>query len=123
MIFSNFSLLYTTHKELLKKLIETGRQIVADANNADYTRFSKIFIHFEPIFLAIYAAFVNRFEITNAVFEVLEKNNSKFAAFLKKCQELPECKRQSLKELLIKPIQRLPSISLLLNRKNCFKQT
>lgn len=39
----------------------------------------------------------------------------RFHAFLKKCQSRPECKRQSLAELLIRPVQRLPSISLLLN--------
>ena len=33
------------------------------------------------------------------------------------CQTKPECGRQSLTELLIRPVQRLPSITLLLNGK------
>lgn len=45
-------------------------------------------------------------------------NKPRFHAFLKVRQTKPECGRQSLKELLIRPVQRLPSISLLLNGKN-----
>lgn len=39
----------------------------------------------------------------------------RFHAFLKICQSRPECGRQSLQDLMIRPVQRLPSISLLLN--------
>lgn len=39
----------------------------------------------------------------------------RFHAFLKGRQTKPECGRQTLQELLIRPVQRLPSISLLLD--------
>lgn len=39
----------------------------------------------------------------------------RFHAFLKICQAKPECGRQFLQDLMIRPVQRLPSISLLLN--------
>uniref|UniRef100_A0A2K6M1J9 Epithelial cell transforming 2 n=1 Tax=Rhinopithecus bieti TaxID=61621 RepID=A0A2K6M1J9_RHIBE len=39
----------------------------------------------------------------------------RFHAFLKINQAKPECGRQSLVELLIRPVQRLPSVALLLN--------
>ena len=44
-----------------------------------------------------------------------DKKNLRFHAFLKKCERRPECSRQTLTELMIRPVQRLPSISLLLN--------
>jgi len=43
----------------------------------------------------------------------------RFHAFLKVCQSKPECGRQSLQDLLIRPVQRLPSINLLLNGLYC----
>lgn len=39
----------------------------------------------------------------------------RFHAFLKINQAKPECGRQSFQDLMIRPVQRLPSISLLLN--------
>lgn len=41
----------------------------------------------------------------------------RFHAFLKINQAKPECGRQSFQDLMIRPVQRLPSISLLLNGK------
>lgn len=46
-----------------------------------------------------------------------DKNKPRFHAFLKVCQSKPECGRQSLQDLLIRPVQRLPSVNLLLNGK------
>ena len=43
-----------------------------------------------------------------------------FTRFLKIGQGKPECGRQSLEELMIRPIQRLPSITLLLNGNTLF---
>ena len=52
---------------------------------------------------------------TTAKTREVDKRNPRFHAFLKKCERRPECSRQSLTELMIRPVQRLPSISLLLN--------
>lgn len=52
--------------------------------------------------------------------EMLQKiscERPRFHAFLKIAQNKPECGRQSLQELLIRPVQRLPSMSLLINGK------
>lgn len=43
-----------------------------------------------------------------------ESKSPKFHAFLKKCESRPECGRQTLQQLLINPVQRLPRYSLLL---------
>ena len=61
-----------------------------------------------------YPAFVNFYEDRVNIMETLEKENSRFHAFLKINQAKPECGRQTLAELFICPVQRLPRIILLL---------
>lgn len=62
-----------------------------------------------------YPPFVNFFEKTREHLLQCDQTNPRFHAFLKVGQTRPESCRQSLQELLIRPVQRLPSISLLLN--------
>lgn len=68
-----------------------------------------------------YPPFVNFFEQTKEVLSMSDRSKPRFHAFLKLGQSNPKCRRQSLQELLIRPVQRLPSISLLLN--DLLKQT
>lgn len=62
-----------------------------------------------------YPGFVNYFEIIKETIVKRDKERPRFHAFLKICLTKPDCGRQSLTELLIRPVQRLPSLSLLLN--------
>jgi len=62
-----------------------------------------------------YPPFVNFFEKTREMLLQCDQTKPRFHAFLKVGQTRPECCRQSLQELLIRPVQRLPSVSLLLN--------
>jgi hypothetical protein len=64
--------------------------------------------------LKAYPAFVNFFEDTKETISKCEAKSPKFHAFLKKCESQPECGRQTLQQLLINPVQRLPRYSLLL---------
>ncbi|XP_060623494.2 protein ECT2 isoform X3 [Anolis sagrei] len=65
--------------------------------------------------LKTYPPFVNFFEMSKETITKCEKQKPRFHAFLKINQAKPECGRQSLAELLIRPVQRLPSVALLLN--------
>ncbi|GAB1606611.1 protein ECT2-like isoform X1 [Argonauta hians] len=62
-----------------------------------------------------YPPFVNFFEKTKESILECEKKNPRFHAFLKVSLNKPECGRQSLVELMIRPVQRLGSVILLLN--------
>ncbi|XP_041038911.1 protein ECT2 isoform X1 [Carcharodon carcharias] len=62
-----------------------------------------------------YPPFVNFFEMSKETIGKCERQKPRFHAFLKINQAKPECGRQSLAELLIRPVQRLPSVALLLN--------
>ncbi|XP_030351601.1 protein ECT2 isoform X3 [Strigops habroptila] len=74
-----------------------------------------IFLKYSKDLLKTYPPFVNFFEMSKETITRCEKQKPRFHAFLKINQAKPECGRQSLAELLIRPVQRLPSVALLLN--------
>ncbi|KAF1744015.1 hypothetical protein MXB_2821 [Myxobolus squamalis] len=76
--------------------------------------------HVDPMIKA-YPAFINYFEIIKSTIEKHATENQCFHAFLKICQADSRCYRQSLCELLIRPVQRLPSMILIL--KGILKET
>ncbi|XP_076547514.1 epithelial cell transforming 2 pebble isoform X3 [Osmia lignaria lignaria] len=108
-IFGNFPPIYEVHKKMLEELRYSATHWMEDIS------IGNIFLKFAPDLVKAYPPYVNFFENTKEMLDQCDQNKSRFHAFLKVCQTKPECGRQSLKELLIKPVQRLPSISLLLN--------
>ncbi|XP_051158793.1 protein ECT2 isoform X2 [Leptopilina boulardi] len=108
-IFDNFPPIYDVHKKILEMLREIA------ANWTEEVSIGNIFLKCARELLTAYPPYVNFFENTKEMLDQCDQNKPRFHAFLKVCQTKPECGRQSLKELLIKPVQRLPSISLLLN--------
>nr|XP_054495204.1 protein ECT2 isoform X1 [Agelaius phoeniceus] len=74
-----------------------------------------IILKYSKDLLKTYPPFVNFFEMSKEMITRCEKQKPRFHAFLKINQAKPECGRQSLAELLIRPVQRLPSVALLLN--------
>ncbi|XP_028650424.1 protein ECT2 isoform X1 [Erpetoichthys calabaricus] len=75
----------------------------------------EIFLKYSKDLIKAYPPFVNFFEMSKETIVKCEKQKPRFHAFLKINQAKPECGRQTLAELLIRPVQRLPSIGLLLN--------
>ncbi|XP_043677764.1 protein ECT2 isoform X3 [Vespula pensylvanica] len=108
-IFGNFPPIYEVHKKMLEELRYSATYWTEDVS------IGNIFLKFAPDLVKAYPPYVNFFENTKEMLDQCDQNKPRFHAFLKICQTKPECGRQSLKELLIKPVQRLPSISLLLN--------
>ena len=70
--------------------------------------------------LKTYPPFVNFYEKTKDAINNCDKIKPRFHAFLKIAQSKPECGRQTLVELLIRPVQRLPSTLLLLDGINYY---
>ncbi|XP_049775766.1 protein ECT2 isoform X4 [Schistocerca cancellata] len=108
-IFGNLPPIYEVHKQMLEELRS------AAASWKEETSIGKIFLKYVPDLVKAYPPFVNFFENTKEMLVMCDQTKPRFHAFLKICQTKPECGRQSLQELLIRPVQRLPSISLLLN--------
>ena len=108
LIFGMISPIRKVHSEMLTKLVMT------EENWSDRVTVGSIILQFAEDILEAYPPFVNFFERTKSQINASDQNNVRFHAFLKMCERRPECSRQTLPELMIRPVQRLPSISLLL---------
>lgn len=108
-IFGNLPPIYETHSKMLEELRWGSSHWSED------TSVGNILLKYSHDLLKAYPPFVNFFEAMKEMLIQCDLNKPRFHAFLKVCQTRPECGRQSLQDLLIRPVQRLPSISLLLN--------
>jgi len=108
-IFSNLVPIRKVHTSMLKKLKEL------EINWTEESTVGSIILEFSEDLLKAYPPFVNFFERTKSQIMECDRKNARFHAFLKMCERRPECSRQTLTELMIRPVQRLPSMSLLLN--------
>ncbi|CAH0406032.1 unnamed protein product [Chilo suppressalis] len=108
-IFGNLPPIYELHQRMLEELR------YAQANWSEEVSIGRLVLKYTPDMLKAYPPFINFFENTKEMLQQCDRENPRFHAFLKICQTKPECGRQSLQELLIRPVQRLPSISLLLD--------
>ncbi|XP_014276260.1 protein ECT2 isoform X2 [Halyomorpha halys] len=108
-IFGNLPPIYNCHCHMLEELR------FAAHNWTEEISIGSIFLKFAPDLVKAYPPFVNFFETTREMLVKCDEQKPRFHAFLKARQTRAECGRQSLVELLIRPVQRLPSISLLLS--------
>ncbi|XP_053674461.1 protein ECT2 [Anopheles nili] len=108
-IFGNFLPIHDVHKRMLDRL----RAI--HGNWSEDVLIGQIVLDHRDDLLKAYPPYVNFFEQMKETLVQCDANNPRFHAFLKINQAKPECGRQSLQDLMIRPVQRLPSISLLLN--------
>jgi hypothetical protein len=108
-IFGTFHPIYDVHKKMLTKLQDIN------TNWTEECKIGEIFLENRDKLLKAYPPYINFFEQMKAAVIQCEQNKPRFQAFLKLNQSKPECGRQTLQELMIRPVQRLPSISLLLN--------
>ncbi|XP_061194759.1 protein ECT2-like isoform X2 [Saccostrea echinata] len=108
LIFGNIPPIYKVHCEIKEELTAMME------NWTEECLVGQVISKHAEAMLKAYPPFVNYFEQTKETIAKCDKTNTRFHAFLKVCRSKPECGRQSLTELLIRPVQRLPSVSLLL---------
>ncbi|XP_061832048.1 protein ECT2 isoform X1 [Nerophis lumbriciformis] len=108
-IFGSIPEIYEVHTRIKNDLEEVLRDWSEDKSIGD------IVLQYSKELVKAYPPFVNFFEMSKDTIVRCEKQKPRFHAFLKINQAKPECGRQSLVELLIRPVQRLPSVALLLN--------
>lgn len=108
-IFGNLVPIYEVHKRMLKDLERT-----IELDWKESYSIGRIFVNHSMDLLRAYPPFVNFFEDTKKTVTECDNKYPRFHAFLKKCQSKKECGRESLSEMLIRPVQRLPSIMLLI---------
>ncbi|XP_031430904.1 protein ECT2 isoform X4 [Clupea harengus] len=108
-IFGCIPDIYDVHTRIKADLEEVVMNWSEDKSVGD------IFLKYSKDLVKAYPPFVNFFEMSKETIQRCEKLKPRFHAFLKINQAKPECGRQTLVELLIRPVQRLPSVALLLN--------
>uniref|UniRef100_A0AAG5D3X1 Protein ECT2 n=1 Tax=Anopheles atroparvus TaxID=41427 RepID=A0AAG5D3X1_ANOAO len=108
-VFGNFLPIHDVHKRMLDRLKEINGRWSEDV------LIGQIVLDHRDDLLKAYPPYVNFFEQMKETLLQCDATNPRFHAFLKINQAKPECGRQSLQDLMIRPVQRLPSISLLLN--------
>nr|XP_020441510.1 protein ECT2 isoform X2 [Monopterus albus] len=108
-IFGSIPDIYEVHTRIKSDLEELLTDWSEDGSVGD------IILKYSKELVKAYPPFVNFFEMSKETVVQCEKQKPRFHAFLKINQAKPECGRQTLVELLIRPVQRLPSVALLLN--------
>ncbi|XP_063057904.1 protein ECT2 isoform X1 [Engraulis encrasicolus] len=108
-IFGSIPEIYEVHTRIKADLEELVMNWSEDKSVGD------IILKYSRDLVKAYPPFVNFFEMSKETIVRCEKLKPRFHAFLKINQAKPECGRQTLVELLIRPVQRLPSVALLLN--------
>ncbi|XP_038858500.1 protein ECT2 isoform X4 [Salvelinus namaycush] len=108
-IFGSIPEIYDVHTRIKADLEELVMDWSEDKSVGD------IILKYSRDLVKAYPPFVNFFEMSKDTIVRCEKQKPRFHAFLKINQSKPECGRQKLVELLIRPVQRLPSVALLLN--------
>ncbi|XP_061540617.1 protein ECT2 isoform X2 [Phycodurus eques] len=108
-IFGSIPDIYEVHTKIKSDLEDLLRAWSEEKSVGD------IILKYSKELVKAYPPFVNFFEMSKDTIIRCEKQKPRFHAFLKINQAKPECGRQALVELLIRPVQRLPSVALLLN--------
>ena len=107
-IFDRIPNLYAVHSKIQSKLFSSVTNWKEDIS------IGKIFLDAADDLQKTYPPFVNFFEIAKETLEECDRTKPRFHAFLKVRATKPECGRQTLSDLFIRPVQRLPSILLLM---------
>ncbi|XP_055911417.1 protein ECT2 isoform X3 [Eupeodes corollae] len=108
-IFGNFIPIHEVHQRMLECLRDLHTKWREDCS------IGEIILRHRDELIKAYPPYVNFFEQMKECLIHCDTQNPRFHAFLKINQAKPECGRQTLQDLMIRPVQRLPSISLLLN--------
>ncbi|XP_059385266.1 protein ECT2-like isoform X5 [Carassius carassius] len=108
-IFGSIPDIYEVHTRIKADLEELVMNWSEEKSVGD------IILKYSGELVKAYPPFVNFFEMSKETIVRCERQKPRFHAFLKINQSKPECGRQTLVELLIRPVQRLPSVALLLN--------
>ncbi|KAL3101371.1 hypothetical protein niasHT_021489 [Heterodera trifolii] len=107
-LFRKIEPLIHVHENILQKL----RKQISDWGNTNLV--GKIWAESAPDLEKYYPPYINSYDEMLAVLENCMATRPKFIVFLKNAEAKKECQKNSIKDLLIRPVQRIPSVLLLL---------
>lgn len=106
MIFSKVPALKNVHEDLFKQLKDS-------LINPDFL-VGKTWAYGANDLEKVYPPYINSYDEALKTLDYCEQNRPKFYTFLKMAESKPECQKNGLKDLLIRPVQRIPSVLLIL---------
>ena len=99
LIFGHIGPIYDVHSNMVKELEKLVEEWTEEASLGD------VILKRTDDLLKAYPTFINFFETTKAAIVRLDRDRPRFHAFLMLAKSRPECGRQSLIELIIRPVQ------------------
>ncbi|KHN74297.1 Protein ECT2 [Toxocara canis] len=87
---------------------------LCDRAKPKFHAFLKIWLDYAECLRPVYKAFINSYDTAVQTLDLCDRAKPKFHAFLKAAESRAECQRNNLRDLLVRPVQRLPSVLLLL---------
>ncbi|CAB3404655.1 unnamed protein product [Caenorhabditis bovis] len=108
--------------ELHEKIIENMRDMYTEgkaallANAKDEEKkwdFAGVWLEMREELKRVYPPYLNSYDTARSLFDTLDKENSKFHTFCKAKECNPEYHRLKINDMMVKPVQRLPSVLLL----------
>ncbi|KAI0980713.1 hypothetical protein GJ496_011305 [Pomphorhynchus laevis] len=107
-IFKTILPLYLLHLEIYADIDRLMRQA-----NPSPVVLSNIFVSRQDKFLAAYQPFIRCYEEIRDLIERLRKEKPQFDQYIKEFETDLRCRRLRISDLLIRPVQRIPSVILL----------
>ncbi|GMT04720.1 hypothetical protein PENTCL1PPCAC_26894, partial [Pristionchus entomophagus] len=107
-MFSKFTKIIKVHTEICEKL----RTLVEEWRPENEV--GRAWMEAESQLMAVYPPFINSFDTIKGTLDNLDMTNQRFHVFLKAQEASPEYRRNTMRDLIIRPVQRLPSVMLLL---------
>lgn len=121
MMFGKLEPILELHENIYAKLTQISNEannVLSSVNgkkNDDKTLdFSQVWIDAKEDMKKAYPQYLNSFDTIKRFFDKQDRENSKFHTFCKAKESNPEFHRLKLTDLMVKPVQRLPSVVLLL---------
>lgn len=107
-IFSRIPPLIEAHEKICDELKSCIMQWNPDR------RVGKVWLNNAEIIGPLYKSYINSYDTACQTLEQCDRMKPKFHAFLKAAESRADCRRNHLSDLLVRPVQRLPSVVLLL---------
>ena len=99
LVFGHIGPIFEVHSNTLKELERLVDEWTEEVS------LGQVILNHTDDFLKAYPTFINFFETTKATILKLDRDRPRFHAFLMLAKSRPECGRQSLIELFIRPVQ------------------
>ncbi|CAO4365283.1 unnamed protein product [Caenorhabditis nigoni] len=121
MMFGKLDPILELHEKIhakLSSIMAEANSVLTAANgkkNDDKSLdFAQVWIDAKDEMKKAYPQYINSFDTMKRFFDKQDRENSKFHTFCKAKESNPEFHRLKLTDLMVKPVQRLPSVALLL---------